>query len=163
MEMRSLAVTLSALALTSCSMLPFGDGGDTPTAAKEADVPPIAVANSWATVAPTGVKQAAGFLTITNTTAADDRLVSASSSRAGHMELHEMGMEGSMTTMRQMKSGLAIPAGATVALKPTGSHLMFLDLSSPLSVGDTVTVTLTFEKAGAMQVDLPVRTMAAMQ
>jgi periplasmic copper chaperone A len=159
--MRSFAVALSALALTSCSMLPFGDG-DTPSAATES-VPPIAIANSWATVAPTGVKQAAGFLTITNTSATDDRLVSVSSARAGHMEVHEMGMEGSMTTMRQVKGGLAIPAGATVALKPTGNHLMFLDLASPLSVGDTVTVTLTFEKAGAMQVDLPVRTMAAMQ
>ena len=74
-----------------------------------------------------------------------------------------MGVEGSMTTMHHMKEGVVVPAGATVALKPTGSHLMFVDLSSPLSVGDTVQVTLTFEKAGAVQVDLPVRAMAAIQ
>ena len=74
-----------------------------------------------------------------------------------------MGTEGTMTTMRELKNGITIPAGGSVALKPTGNHLMFVDLSSPLSVGDTVPVTLTFEKAGTMQVDLPVRTMAAMQ
>ena len=57
--MRNLVTALSALALTSCSMLPFGDG-DTPASASK-DAPTIAIANSWATVAPTGVKQAAGF------------------------------------------------------------------------------------------------------
>lgn len=159
--MRIFVVALSALAITSCSMLPFG-GSDTPPAASNTS-PPITVANSWATIAPTGVNQAAGFLTISNTSGADDRLLSASSPRAAQIEVHEMGMDGSMTTMRPVKNGIAVPAGATVTLNPSGNHLMFVGLSSPLGIGDTVPVTLTFEKAGAVQVELPVRTMAAMQ
>lgn len=158
--MRKIFVVLVAVAMTSCSVLQFGDG-DEPVAAGKGS--PIVVTDSWATVAPTGVKQAAGFLTISNASGTDDRLLSATSPRAARMEVHEMGMEGSMTTMRELKSGIAVPAGATVSLKPTGDHLMFVDLSAPLGVGETVPVTLTFEKAGAVQVELPVRTMAAMQ
>jgi copper(I)-binding protein len=155
-----IVVALSALAISSCSALPWGkDDAQTDAAAAA----PITVANGWASVAPTGVKQAAGFLTISNSSATDDRLISASSPRAKALELHAMGTEGSMTTMHQVKEGIAVPAGGSVALKPTGNHLMFVDLVSPLSVGDTVPVTLTFEKAGTVQVDLPVRTMAAQQ
>jgi len=155
--MRLFFATLTAVALTSCTALPFGSGDEM------SDRSGIALSNGWASVAPVGVKQAAGFLTIANNTGQDDRLIAVASARAGRMELHEMGTEGSMTTMRQMKDGLAVPAGGSVTLKPTGNHLMFVDLTAPFSVGDTVRVTLTFEKAGKIEADLPVRTMAAMQ
>lgn len=97
-----------------------------------------------------------GFITITNKGGEDDRLVSATSSQAGEVQLHEMAMEGDVMKMRQLNDGIAIPAGQTVELKPGGLHLMFFKVSEPFVEGATVKVTLTFEKAGAVDVVLPV-------
>ncbi len=99
---------------------------------------------------------AGGFMTITNTGETPDRLVSASSEVAGHMEVHEMAMKGDVMQMRELAEGLPIPAGATVTLKPGSFHLMFMDLKQPLVEGETVTVTLTFEQAGAVTLPLAI-------
>lgn len=97
-----------------------------------------------------------GFITITNKGGEDDRLLSATSAQAGEVQLHEMAMEGDVMKMRQLNDGIAIPAGETVELKPGGLHLMFFKVSDPFKEGATVNVTLTFEKAGAVDVVLPV-------
>lgn len=97
-----------------------------------------------------------GFVTITNKGGEDDKLVSATSDKAGEVQLHEMAMEGDVMKMRQLNDGIAIPAGETVELKPGGLHLMFFKVSEPFKEGETVNVTLTFEKAGSVDVALPV-------
>lgn len=97
-----------------------------------------------------------GFVTITNKGGEDDRLVSATSSQAGDVQLHEMAMEGDVMKMRQLNDGIVIPAGQTVELKPGGLHLMFYKVAEPFKEGATVNVTLTFEKAGSVEVVLPV-------
>ncbi len=102
-----------------------------------------------------------GFMTITNTGSEDDRLIGASSSVAGHMEVHEMAMEGDVMKMRELADGLPIPAGARVELKPGGFHIMFMELQEPLVEGEMVTVTLTFEKAGEVEVPLMIGKMNA--
>lgn len=99
---------------------------------------------------------AGGFLTIQNTGTADDRLIGVSSEVAGHVEVHEMAMVGDVMKMRQLKDGLPIPAGQTVTLKPGGIHVMFMGLKQPLVQGKTVIVTLTFEKAGSVQIPLAI-------
>lgn len=103
---------------------------------------------------------AGGFLTVANA-GADDRLVAARVDFAGRAEIHEMAMEGDVMKMRQLSDGLAIPAGATVELKPGGYHLMFMDLKQPLVEGETVKVTLQFEKAGEVEVPMTVGPMNA--
>jgi len=104
---------------------------------------------------------AGGFLTITNTGAQDDRLVSVSADFAKEGQIHEMAMDGDVMKMRQLADGLVIPAGETVALQPGGYHLMFMGLSNALVEGETVPVTLTFEKAGTVTVELTVAGAAA--
>lgn len=104
---------------------------------------------------------AGGFLTVTNTGAEDDRLVAVSSEAAGHSELHEMAMEGDVMKMRELVDGLTIPAGETVALKPGGYHIMFMELQHSLEEGHTVSVTLTFEKAGEIDIPLLIGTSNA--
>ncbi len=99
---------------------------------------------------------AGGFMSVTNTGTTDDRLISATSDAAGRVEVHEMAMQGDVMKMRQLKDGLPIPAGQTVMLKPGGYHIMFMDLKAPLVEGKTVTVTLTFEKAGSIEVPLEI-------
>jgi len=102
-----------------------------------------------------------GFLTIENTGEEDDRLVSATSGVAGETQIHEMAMEGDVMRMRQLADGLVIPAGETVVLEPGGFHLMFMGLNQAFIEGDTVAVTLTFEKAGTVELLLPVAAAAA--
>ncbi|MEN9801455.1 MAG: hypothetical protein RLZ37_580 [Actinomycetota bacterium] len=65
------------------------------------------------------------------------------------------GMSGEMT-MRPVSS-VALPAGETVMLMPGGYHIMLLDLVTPLEVGQTFDVTLTFANAGTKVVTVEVR------
>lgn len=58
--------------------------------------------------------------------------------------------------MRPVEDGIAIAPGEKVELKPGGMHLMFLDVATPFAEGDAVLVTLAFEKAGQVEVELPV-------
>jgi len=102
-----------------------------------------------------------GFMTIENTGAEADRLISVTSSVAKDAQIHEMGMEGDVMRMRELPDGLEIPAGQTVVLSPGGFHIMLMDLNQPFVEGETVTVTLTFEKAGTVDVPLPVMASAA--
>lgn len=97
---------------------------------------------------------AAGYLTITNHGPTDDRLVSASSSVAGITQIHEMKMEGDVMKMAELPDGLPIPAGGSVALAPGGLHIMFMRLNDGLVEGTIVPLTLVFEKAGDVTVEL---------
>lgn len=97
-----------------------------------------------------------GFITLTNEGKEDDRLISAATPNADHVEIHEMTMENDVMKMRQLKDGLPIKAGETVELMPGGFHLMFFGVKAPFRAGETVPVTLTFEKAGKVDVSLPV-------
>ena len=104
---------------------------------------------------------AGGFLTIENTGAEPDRLISARSDIAGDTQIHEMAMQGDVMKMRPLANGLEIPAGQTVVLAPGGFHIMFMGLKQTLVEGETITVTLTFEKAGTVDVVLPIEAAAA--
>lgn len=104
---------------------------------------------------------AGGFLTLTNTGSEDDRLVSATSPIAKQTQIHEMAMEGDVMKMRQLVDGLIIPAGQSVVLEPGGYHMMFMGLSGPVAEGSLVPVTLTFEKAGEITIELPAAGTAA--
>jgi copper(I)-binding protein len=97
-----------------------------------------------------------GYLTIANKGAAPDRLIAVTSPSAGMVEIHEMKMVDDVMTMRPVEGGLEIPAGATVELKPGGAHLMFMMVTEPFKEGGEVPVTLEFEKAGKVDVKLPV-------
>jgi copper(I)-binding protein len=95
---------------------------------------------------------------------AGDAMESTTTAMSGDMESTttamggEMGddMGGGMMTMKPVTS-IEIPAGETVELKPGGYHIMLLDVKKVLAVGDTIEVTLTFEKAGEVQATAEVR------
>ncbi|MFG1299727.1 copper chaperone PCu(A)C [Xanthobacter sp. V3C-3] len=121
----------------------------------------IEIDHPWSRATPGGATVAAGYLVLKNTGAAADRLVSATAPFAGRVEIHEMAIKDGVMTMRPLPAGVEIPAGASVALKPGGYHIMFLDLKSPLKEGTKVDGTLTFEKAGAVPVQFQVEGVGA--
>lgn len=58
--------------------------------------------------------------------------------------------------MRPLQSGLAIPAGSSVELKPGGTHIMLMGLEAPLPEGDSLRLTLRFEKSGERPIEVGV-------
>jgi len=125
--------------------------------ASEFKVGLITVETPWSRATPGGAKVAVGYLTIKNSAAAPDRLVSVTADIAGRAEIHEMSMTDGMMKMRQLTEGLPIPAEGSVTLEPASFHLMLLDLKRPLTEGETFPGTLTFEKAGTISVTFEVR------
>jgi periplasmic copper chaperone A len=120
------------------------------------EVGPLKISKVFAKAMLPGQPAGAGYLVIENTGGEADRLVSATSDASPDVEIHEMKMEGDVMKMRELPSGLEIPAGAIVELKPGGFHLMFTKVPAPFKEGDKLKVELNFEKAGQVDIELPV-------
>ena len=73
-----------------------------------------------------------------------------------------MSMDGGVMKMRELKNGIEIPPGATVELKPGSYHIMMMNLSRPLAKGDKIKGSLTFEKAGKVDLEFTVEAMGGM-
>ena len=119
----------------------------------------LEVSNAWARATPAKAENGAAYVTIVSPT--PDRLLSVSSPVAKKTELHTMEMAGMVMKMRPI-AGLDIPAGQPVALKPGGEHIMLIGLQQPLREGQSFTLTLNFEKAGARTVSVAVEKAGAM-
>ncbi len=117
------------------------------------------VEGAWARPTVQGQAGGGGFLKITGGSA-PDRLLAASASVSKVVELHSMTMDGNVMQMRQIEA-IDVPAGKTVELKPGGMHVMFVGLTRTLKVGATFPMTLRFEKAGEVKVDVKVMTAPA--
>ena len=115
------------------------------------------VEDAWARPTVAGQGGGGGFLKITSASA--DRLVAASAPVSKTVELHTMQMDGDVMRMRQVPA-IDIPAGQTVELKPGGLHVMFIGLTQTLKDGSSFPLTLRFEKAGEVKVEVKVRTQA---
>lgn len=122
---------------------------------------PLQITHAFTRATAPGAPSGGGWLTIANTGAEADRLVSASSPAASRVETHEMKMDNNVMVMRRLPDGVEIGAGETVDLKPGGIHLMFIGLAEPFVEGEEVPVTLTFEKAGTVTIQLPVAALGA--
>ncbi len=114
--------------------------------------PKIEVKDAWVREVPPTSKMSAAYMIIENKGKEADRLVDASNNVSEITELHET-VEG---RMRRVKA-IEIPAGGKVELKPGGLHIMLINLKKPLKEGDTVELTLKFEKSGEVKVQAPVR------
>ena len=123
----------------------------------------LEIDHPWTRATPPTAKAGGGFLTITSKGTTPDRLIAARSPASTKVEIHEMKMDGSVMRMRELENGLEIPPGATVALKPGGYHIMFMDLKAPFAKDAKIPVTLVFEKAGSVDVVLAVQEMGSGQ
>ena len=149
--MKTQAIALGVLAIALSAL---------PAAARDYKLGTLDIAQPWARATAPTAPSGGGFLKITNSGSAADRLVSASSpATATEVQIHEMKMDGNVMRMRELERGLEIAPGATVTLAPGGYHLMFMGLKAPLKQGTTVPVTLVFEKAGKIDIELAVEAM----
>jgi len=126
-------------------------------AAQDYQLGQLKIVQPWAraTVTQTG----GAYVTIDNA-GAPDRLLGAQTAIA-KAELHQHIMEGNVMKMVPVPGGIALPAGRTT-LAPGGYHIMLLGLKAPLKEGSSFPMTLTFEKAGKVEVTVTVAKPGAM-
>jgi copper(I)-binding protein len=117
----------------------------------------LEITSAWARAMLPNQPAGGGYLTVTNNGAEPDRLLGGSTPAVGKVEIHTMEVVNDVMTMRPVEGGLEIPPGETVELKPGGLHVMFMGVEDPFQEGDTLQVTLEFEKAGKVEVAFPVR------
>jgi periplasmic copper chaperone A len=115
----------------------------------------------WSRATPAGARTGAVYLTVTNKSHDADRLLGVSSDVADKSQIHEMKVVNGTMEMREVSTGLPVPAGGSVVLKPGSSHVMLIGLKKPLTAGETIPLTLDFEKAGKVSITVPVRSMGA--
>ncbi|MCF6444027.1 copper chaperone PCu(A)C [Nereida sp. MMG025] len=116
----------------------------------------INIKDAYARASTPTAKSGAAFMMITNTSDQADRLIGASSDVAKRVELHTHIEKDGVMNMVHIEEGFALEAGETIALERGGKHVMFMGLTQSFDDGAQVPVTLTFEKAGNVEVMVPV-------
>lgn len=115
----------------------------------------LQVTQPWARPGAAGDNSAI-YLVIDNPTSQADTLLSASTDVAASTELHQSSMENGMMKMEPQEK-VPIDARSKVVFEPGGLHVMLVGLKQDLHPGDSIRLTLNFEKAGAVTLDVPVK------
>jgi periplasmic copper chaperone A len=172
---RAVAVGLFAFGAAACGDDSTNEAADTTAAANNEE---LGITGQWARTSPMDATNGAAYFTVVSS--GDDRLtgVKVDASVAGMAQIHEtvmvtddtmamgsdttMAMGGDTTMamggemeMREVE-GIDVVAGEPLVLEPGGYHVMLMELAAPLEVGTSISLTLTFEKAGDIVVDVPV-------
>jgi copper(I)-binding protein len=116
----------------------------------------ITIEEAWARPPAMAGGNGAAYFLVRNDGDTADRLIAVASPLA-MAEMHESVMADDGTMAMNPVDGVDIPAGSTVEFKRGGLHIMFMGVAEPPAVGDTVPLTLTFQNAGEITIDVPVR------
>ena len=153
-------VTMKRIAFAGVVLIALLAGGPA-GAADDYTAGGLTIEQPWARATPAKAKIGVVYLTIRNGGGQDDRLTAATTPASNKAELHTHVMEGNVMKMRPVK-GIDVKGGGTIALAPGGYHLMLMGLEKPLREGGRFPLTLSFEKAGSVTVEVEVKAMGAM-
>lgn len=121
----------------------------------------LRIEHPWARATPGRIKTAAVYLELWNDGATPDRLVRIETPVAAGATLHRTETTGGVARMSAVADFAVGPGDAAVLSPQTGHHIMFEGLKQPLKQGERVPMTLTFEKAGAVTIEVAVEAAAA--
>lgn len=121
----------------------------------------LTIEHPWARATIGQSKTGAAYLVVNNGGAEADRLIRVETAAAGRAELHTHSVEDGVMKMRQVQA-IAVEPGSPAVLKPGGLHVMLFELKTPLQEGAHFPMTLVFEKAGAIEVEVAVEGIAEM-
>jgi copper(I)-binding protein len=141
-----------ALGLTAAAVLTSARGGE----AAAGDL----IVSAWARATPPGAKVGAAYVTVENRASEPDRLVEARSPAAESVHLHQTVEENGVAAMRPLEPP-EIPGGGALDMAPGGLHFMLMELKAPLKEGETVPLTLVFERAGEIAVEAEIAPIGA--
>ncbi len=139
--------SLSLAALFACAL---------PSVAAQFQAGELLVDQPWSRELPPNAPAGAAYFSLHNQGSESDRLIGASTPRAEHSELHTHVHQDGLMKMTQIPA-VELPAGAQVVFQPGGNHVMLFGLSQPLRAGEQFPLTLEFEKAGTLEVQVEVR------
>jgi copper(I)-binding protein len=120
----------------------------------------LEIDSPWARASVGTTRPSAAYVTIRNTGDRPERLIEVTTPVAGHAETHAMAHEGGMMKMRPA-GPLEIPPEGELRLVPGGLHIMLMELKEPLEEGASLALTLVFETAGEVTVEVPVAAIGA--
>ena len=139
------SLIVSAPAAMACETVTIGD---------------LTVEHAWSKATIGAGRPGVFYVGITNAGSADDALIGIATPAAGMPMLHETVVQDGIASMPHAMS-IPVPAGQSVQLSPGGYHGMLMGLTNALKEGDSFPVTLTFEKAGEVTVNVDVLSLRA--
>jgi periplasmic copper chaperone A len=116
----------------------------------------IAVHDAWARASLGQTGTSAVYMTVEASGDQGDRLIGAASPVAARAELHTSVMDGGVAKMRPL-AAFEIAPGERTVLAPGGPHIMLIGLRDKLVEGEALPLSLTFEDAGTIEVEVPIR------
>ncbi|WP_455231259.1 copper chaperone PCu(A)C [Geopseudomonas aromaticivorans] len=140
--------TLSLAALLACTL---------PSFAQDYTTGDLTISQPWSRELPPNAPAGAAYFTLHNQGTQADRLIGTSTSRAQKSELHTHVQQNGLMKMQQIPA-VDIPAKGEVVFQPGGNHVMLFGLGKPLTAGEQFPLTLEFEKAGKVEVQVEVKT-----
>lgn len=132
-----------------------------PAQAHDYKLDQLTIEHPWARATIGQTKNGAAYLVVNNGGEDADKLIAVETAAAGRAELHSHTMEDGVMKMRKVE-GIAVEPGSPAVLKPGGLHIMLFDLRAPLKEGERVPMTLVFETAGKVDVEVAVEGIAEM-
>jgi len=130
--------------------------------AQTASPNPIAIEHPWARATPGGATTGAAYMMLTNNGASADRLLGATTPLADKVQFHKETEDNGVSRMRQVDT-IDLPPGAKIVFRPGDMHVMIVGLKQPLTRGQTFPLILKLEKAGDIDVTVPVEGIGAMR
>jgi copper(I)-binding protein len=146
--MKSIAPGIAMIATWAISFTGF-------TAARAVQGQRVRASSGWVKLPAPGEKQAKAFVTIENPTMYGIYVTSATADEAAKVELRD-GSQSGDARLNPVEF-ISVPAYDRVDMGPNGLHLLLLDLKRPLKPGDRVTLTLSTDNAGVLEVVAVVR------
>lgn len=134
--------------------------GTAPAFARDYTLKELRIVEPYSRATPPGARTAGIWFRIENQGSGNDALVGVASPIADSAELHVTRMEGKLAQMRPVNA-IGVPARATVTLAPNGYHVMLVGLHEPLAAGAQIPLTLTFSRAGKIEIEADVIALSA--
>ncbi len=121
----------------------------------------LSIDHPWSRELPVDLPGAAAYFTLHNHGSQPDRLLSVSTPRAHKADLHFQAAGSSPADMKHM-GAVEIPAHGEVTFSPGANHVMLSGVEPPLKAGEHFPMTLQFEKAGKVEVEVEVKNADAL-
>ena len=102
----------------------------------------------------------AAYVSLMNHGKDGDTLTSVTAPVAAMAHLHKSELVDGVMKMTPVEA-LEVPAMGMLEMKPGGYHIMLMGLKQPLKKGEEIAITMHFEKAGDVTVQVPVGGVAA--
>lgn len=157
---------LSLVSLLLCSGISFADEGCANGAQKPGDgkscidyvaeTSPIHVESAYALPTSEAAKNGTVFMIIKNNGMKTDRLIDVRGTIAEKIEMHTMTMDDDVMKMREV-GAYDLPIATATELTPGSNHIMLMNLTQPLKAGMTFPLTLDFDEAADLTIDVTVK------